>query len=138
MRVDLKPFAFAACVVPSLAVAQTADFDGAWTLGDPTRCVFGLDDPNLFMRIENGLLRGYESICRLTDATPIRGMSAVLFDAACEGEGDVWTQRVLLMREDPDQLIELRDGYALRYRRCVDFTPLDSGSPTSPGTPPSK
>ena len=119
MRADARLLAGAAlCLMAASAGAQTTDFDGDWTLNDPARCVFGTDSPDFARRIAGGVFSGLESECRLTNPTAIRGMSAVLFDAECSGEGQSWSYRILLMQDGRDHLIELQDGMALRYTRC--------------------
>jgi len=67
--------------------------------------------------VENGYLRGVENACELTKPTDIRGMAAILYDAICSGEGEQYTQRVMLMRHDSGIYV-IQDGYSAEWRSC--------------------
>ena len=68
------------------------------------------------LRIGAGKFFGVESTCSLRNATNVRDMDATLYDMTCEGEGDVWTRRVMIM--------EREGGIAMIYDGGI-FSPLD-------------
>ena len=64
-------------------------------------------------------IRFYESTCRMTNPVLVRDMDgAVLFDLACEGEGETWTERALVQWAYDGGLILVRRGFAQMLPRC--------------------
>lgn len=111
---------------PTLAGA--GPFDGVWD-ASPGACAQPASD--MRASISDDEIRFHESTCRLTNPTAIRGMTdAVLFDAACRGEGETWSNRMLLARTGPDgtELAILSEGYLSQRQLCPDA----SGRPTLP------
>ena len=43
------------------------------------------------------MLRGIETYCKLSNPVNVNGMSAVLYEGACAGEGYEWNERIMLM-----------------------------------------
>jgi hypothetical protein len=62
-------------------------------------------------------LIGVENRCTLTNPVEVRGMAATLFDAACNGEGESYSERVMLMAQ-PGGLYVIRDGAVSDWVRC--------------------
>mgnify|MGYP000881520213 FL=1 len=109
-------------------VAGAGPFDGVWD-GSPGACVQPLSD--MRATISGDEIRFYESTCRLSNPTAIRGMTdAVLYDAACSGEGQTWSNRILLARTGPEgeELAILSEGYLTQRQLC----PATSGRPLLP------
>jgi len=116
---------FAIALIAGNANAQTVlqahEFDGDWTFGDPSACVIGHGDvANFAFRISNATLEGVESSCVMENPVAVRGMSAVLFDMNCQGEGETWTNRALFMHDFEGRLIYLSDGIARTLTRCTN------------------
>lgn len=71
------------------------------------------------LRIEGDTVRFYESTCRMTNPVPVRDMAgAVLYDLACTGEGESWTERTLFMPGSDGGLVRVIGGMAFTYARC--------------------
>ena len=64
-------------------------------------------------------LRAVDTTCTLSDPVEIRGMAAVLYDAACAGEGGANEGRIMLMAHDFG-LYVIRDGFVLDWIACGD------------------
>jgi hypothetical protein len=60
---------------------------------------------------------GVENLCRLTNPTKVNGMSAILYDAECNGEGMSYSYRMMLMRV-PEGLAVIEDGSVNILRAC--------------------
>ncbi|MEL6206135.1 MAG: hypothetical protein AAFR47_12625 [Pseudomonadota bacterium] len=71
-----------------------------------------------FLTIDNGMLTGTESECRMTNQVDIRGMDGALFDMICTGEGTAWQERAIVMRGNEDELILVWNGFAFAYPAC--------------------
>lgn len=107
-----------AVVSTAPALGQTGPFQGGWTQGNPSACVYGRDDVNYAMRIIGNTLQGLETQCQLANPTAIRDMSAMLFDARCFGEGEEWSNRLLMMIDTEGRLVTIANGYVATYQRC--------------------
>ena len=107
-----------ACVLPSVAAA--GPFDGLyrpnydWALAWDCESV-GVDGGAL--AVEGDTLRAVENTCTLTEPVEIRDMEAVLYDAACLGEGGASEGRIMLMSHDFG-LYVIRDGFVLDWIAC--------------------
>ncbi|MEM1432120.1 MAG: hypothetical protein AAGG09_21900 [Pseudomonadota bacterium] len=101
-----------ASVLPTAATA----LDGRYKLTETAQCS-AVDDAGI-LRIEDGMLYGAESRCRMTNPLDVRDMNASLFDMICIGEGTGWEERALLMRAASGGLILVWDGYAFEYEAC--------------------
>ena len=99
-------------LIPGLAAAQGVS--GTYQIG-------GCAPDGIETRISiiGDRIEFIESICTLTNPVPVRDMgAATLFDAVCQGEGENWVFRILLMPAEGGGLILLRDGHANTYQRC--------------------
>ncbi len=94
--------------------------DGRYKLTEAAQCLADNDDG--ILRIEEGVLYGAESRCRMTNPLEVRAMDAMLYDMVCIGEGTGWEERALLMRAASGGLILLWDGYAFEYDACPGTT----------------
>jgi len=68
--------------------------------------------------IKNGEVWGVESMCTLNNLVPVNGMSAVLFDADCAGEGSEWTERVMLMNADFG-VYYITNSFVAEWQNCA-------------------
>lgn len=110
-----------ALVLTVLALPAAADpFDGLyrpdepWAEGWDCQSV-GSDGGALAVR--DGVFYGVESACQLTNPVEVNGMSAVLYDAQCNGEGESYAKRMMLMRV-PEGLAVIEDGFVNVLRAC--------------------
>ena len=106
----------ALALVPFAALAD--GFDGIYRpegLGGWDCRSIGSDGGALAVR--DGVFYGVESACQLTNPVAVNGMSAVLFDAECSGEGESYAKRMMLMRV-PDGLVVIEDGFVSLLRSC--------------------
>ena len=94
----------------SVNAAVAGEFDGWCFPAD--RCV-GNGEPLPVHSSEWGG-GGCEQICSPTKPTPVRGMKALLYDVICEGEGETWTYRALILKYEKDQ--EERAQYVDQFR----------------------
>ena len=69
------------------------------------------------LAIRDGVFYGVESACTLTKPTPVNGMSAMLYDAECNGEGESYGFRVMFMALG-DGLAMIQDGAVSELERC--------------------
>lgn len=92
-------------------------FDGIYRpAGSSWDCVsIGSDGGALAVR--DGIFYGLESACELTNPTRVNGMDAVLYDAQCNGEGESYGYRLMLMRLG-DGLAVIEDGAVSELERC--------------------
>jgi hypothetical protein len=98
----------AACVGPAAA----AGLDGSYAMDcrNPSDTV---------MEILGQIARFHESECLLTNPVAVRDMGgAVLFDAQCAGEGETWTDRMMLMPGFEGGIVRVGPGFAVTYARC--------------------
>jgi hypothetical protein len=112
----------ALALAPGLAVATpydglyrpNYDFAASW---DCT--TVGMEGGAL--AIEDDRLIGVETGCELADPVEVRGMNAVLYDATCGGEGEVYEERVMLMAHAFGVYV-IRDAMVADWLSC-DATP---------------
>lgn len=69
------------------------------------------------LAIEADRLLGVENTCQLTAPVEVRDMNAVLYDAQCAGEGESYSERLMLMAHDFGVYV-IRDGIVLDWIRC--------------------
>jgi hypothetical protein len=118
----MRSTVLALALFPSLALATpydglyrpNYDFAASW---DCTSV--GMEGGAL--AIEGDRLIGVESACELGAPVEVRGMNAVLYDATCEGEGEAYEERVMLMAHDFGVYV-IRDGIVADWLSC-DETP---------------
>jgi hypothetical protein len=115
-------FALAGAFASSAALGDTLQFDGSYAFGAPADgCIVGKGDvQGAAFQIQDGLFIGLESSCRLTNRTAIRDMpSAALFDLECSGEGEVWTERLFLLKQPDGALLWASDRGAAIHQTCT-------------------
>ena len=110
------PVRAALCLACLAAAAGAEARDGRYKMTSDARCD-GPDEAGI-LRIEDGILHGAESRCRMTNPLDVRDMDATLYDMVCIGEGTGWEERALLMRAASGGLILLWNGYAFEYEAC--------------------
>lgn len=69
------------------------------------------------LSVQGDQFYGVENLCTLTNPTQVNGMSAILYDAECNGEGMSDSYRMMLMRV-PEGLAVIQDGYVNVLKRC--------------------
>lgn len=113
-RVFAGPAALAALAAPP---ALADDYDGRYKLTRDADCAAPLGAEG-FLRIEDGVFRGAESQCSMTNPIDVRGMEATLYDMLCTGDGLTWSERAIVMRGAEGDLVLVWDGYAFSYPAC--------------------
>jgi hypothetical protein len=63
-------------------------------------------------------MRGVESFCSLTNPVRVNGMSAMLFDAECAGDGGEWKERIMLMVADFG-VYYITDKFVAEWQNCA-------------------
>jgi hypothetical protein len=108
-------------VLLSLPVAAAAlPWDGTYRLSEEANCD-RVGEEGGALRIAEGVLEGVESSCRMTEPVDVLDLDATLYVMACEGEGQSWTERAMLMKAaEGDGIFLLWRGYAFRYERCPE------------------
>lgn len=75
---------------------ETGQFDGRWDM-TAAQCAQSHSDGRVTLNGDRLIF--WETGCTLSNPTAIRSMpGALLFDAACSGEGESWNTRFMLMR----------------------------------------
>ena len=69
------------------------------------------------LAVRDDVFYGVENACQLTNPVAVNGMSAVLYDAECNGEGESYSKRLMLMRV-PEGLAVVEDGFVNLLRAC--------------------
>jgi len=111
-------FLIALTLLAAPAVADTYDGRYFWRGGDPvTAC-----DPDVYndgsITIDGPQISFIESSCQLTKPTALRDMpEGTLFDAICSGEGDTWTERMMVYKTF-DGVAVISRGAVRTYTRC--------------------
>jgi hypothetical protein len=108
-------------------VAGTLDIDGTYRLAVDGDCA-RIGEPGGALKIEDGVLTGVDSTCRMTNPVNVRDMDAQLFDMACSGEGLDWVERAMVMRAADGGVILVWNGYAFAYDRCADPADTDTAA----------
>lgn len=70
------------------------------------------------LAVEGNQLLGLESACTLSDGQAVSGFGAVLFQASCTGEGEVWSDEILLDRDEWGSLAVLRETGVTVWELC--------------------
>ena len=119
-----RPFVLAAALAPSLASALP--WDGTYRLGEDADCD-RVGEEGGSLRIAEGVFQGVGSTCRMTDAVDVLDLDATLYVMQCEGEGQTWSERAMLMEAaEGDAIFLAWRGYVFRYDRCP--TPEDASA----------
>ncbi|MEJ6392032.1 hypothetical protein V8J82_02130 [Gymnodinialimonas sp. 2305UL16-5] len=72
------------------------------------------------VRVNYNVLTFYESVCTLSDPTPIQGTNGYSYIGNCAGEGQEWQANMLLIPLQDGEIMRLiRDGVPLDYTRCT-------------------
>jgi hypothetical protein len=105
-------------VAVSAAPALAGPFDGLYRPEGAASwdCASVGSDGGALM-VKDEMFHGVESLCRLTNPVEVNGMSAILYDAECNGEGEAYSYRMMLMRV-PDGLAVIQDGYVSLLSDC--------------------
>jgi hypothetical protein len=109
---------FALMTLPAMTVSAFAGpaglEDGTYDAYD---CTPSVSDERVVL--SGSKLAFYESFCELSNPQLIRGLpSAILLDAACEGEGQTWTSRFIAMQTNDGGLVLLSESSGEKYQRC--------------------
>jgi hypothetical protein len=107
-----------AICLTSLLVAgkawSTSLQDGTYDAYD---CAVPVSDQRLVLKGDH--IAFYESACELSDPHSLRGMEGpILFDADCEGEGETWATRFILLQTADGGLMLMGEEWGDRYQRC--------------------
>ena len=114
----VRPLLLAAILAPQEASALP--WDGTYRLSAEADCE-RVGEEGGALRIGEGVLHGVGSTCRMTDPVDVLDLDATLYEMACEGEGQSWTERTLLMKAAEGDAIFLGwRGYVFRYDRCPE------------------
>lgn len=114
----VRPLLLAAMLAPQAALALP--WDGTYRLSEDADCG-KVGEEGGALRIGEGVLHGVDATCRMTDPVDVLDLDATLYEMACEGEGQSWTERALLMRAAEGDGIYLGwRGYVFRYDRCPE------------------
>jgi len=117
---------WAVMVAGSGALAQSSVFDGRWGLQDMPECLSedGMSSLCPILTIQNGAFLGEESVCAMTLLAVVPGMeSAAVYDFSCRGEGDTWSFRSLMHRDNQNRLTLLDDFGLVVYLPAVEPGP---------------
>jgi hypothetical protein len=72
------------------------------------------------VRVQNNVLTFYESVCTLSNPTPIQGTQGYSYVGNCAGEGTQWTANMMLLPLQDGQVMRMiRDGIIHDYARCT-------------------
>lgn len=114
----LSRLTFPLCALAPMALA--APFDGVYRLAANSDCALvGVDGGAI--AIADGVFHGVESDCQMREPVQVNNMNAVLYTMECAGEGEIWTERAMLMEKGAgDGIIMVWDGYAFVYDRCPE------------------
>lgn len=108
----------AASLLPGMALA--GPYDGLyrpnydWAMSWDCQSI-GMDGGAL--AIDGDTITGVDNACTLADPIEVRGMSAVLYDGTCSGEGESYSERVMIMAHDFGVYL-VTDGQVLDWIRC--------------------
>ena len=69
------------------------------------------------LAVQGDTFYGVESACTLTNPVDVRGMKATLYDLECSGEGETWTERLMLM-ETENGIAFIKDRVVSPLLRC--------------------
>ncbi len=90
-------------------LANAGPFDGKYRLNKTWDCKnVGADGGA--MRIGKGLFEAVDNTCKMSNPTKIRGMSGMLYDVECAGEGETFKERMLFIFQDHKLFILIDTG----------------------------
>jgi hypothetical protein len=97
-------------------IANASQFDGKYRLNQHWDCkIVGMDGGAI--RISGTKFEEVESSCSMTRPTKVRDMDAVLYDLNCSGEGETWSERVMIMKQQNGIAI-IRRGSVGEWQLC--------------------
>lgn len=77
-----------------------------------------VDYDNAMLQIQGNTLTYIETTCKLANPTALRDMpEGTLYDAVCNGEGDIWSERVMVYDTYAGVAVISR-GAVRTYRAC--------------------
>ncbi len=114
-------FITALAIWPGLLAA--GPYDGVYKQVANTDCsLVGVDGGSV--KIQDEIFYGVEMECRMTLPVDVNNMEATLYTMECSGEGQTWSERLMLMQDaQQDGIIMIWDGYVFRYDRCEEGEP---------------
>ena len=113
----IRPLLLAALLAAPLP-GRALPWDGTYRLSEDADCA-RVGEEGGALRISEGVLTGVESTCRMTEPVDVPDMDATLYQMDCEGEGQAWSERAMLMQAaEGEGIFLLWRGYAFRYDRC--------------------
>ena len=109
--------ALALTTLGTTAPAQSLPADGEWGMTDYPEC---LDAPGTYstcpaVTFANGQMLGQESVCDMSAAEPVPGMSAVLRNLSCRGEGESWSFRAIFLLDSLGHLNMVTEDGTMVY-----------------------
>ena len=108
----------AAALLAAPVAARALPWDGTYRLSKDADCD-RVGEEGGALRIEEGVLTGVGSTCRMTEPVDVLDLGATLYMMQCEGEGQEWTERAMVMNTaEEDGIFLIWRGYAFRYDRC--------------------
>jgi len=99
---------------------MASPYDGVFRQSENAECALvGVDGGAL--EIREGIFYGVEVECRMTRPVNVVDMDATLYTMQCSGEGQLWSERAMLMQSaEDDGIIMAWNGYVFRYSRCPE------------------
>lgn len=97
------------------SASSAGPFDGTYQFEGWSCANIGEDGGAL--AIQDNMFFGVENTCELTNPTPVRDMDAILYDAKCAGEGETYSQRLMIMRTS-DGVAIIQDGWVSDVKSC--------------------
>ena len=97
-----------------------ADVQGLyrWGTSEAGGACTSVEYDNANLGIQGNTLSYIETTCKLANPTAVRDMpEGTLYDAVCNGEGDVWSERVLVYKTF-DGVAVISRGAVRTYRLC--------------------
>ena len=96
--------------------AHAGPFDGNYRLNKSWDCKnVGADGGAI--RIGKGLFEAVDNTCTMKNPTKIRGMSGMLYDVECAGEGETFKERMLFIFQN-NKLFILSDTGNSTWQIC--------------------
>lgn len=105
---------FAAWGPVGAAAGTLAIKDGIYDAYD---CTVPVSDQRI--EVKGRHLAFYETTCETSNPQTLRGLdNTILVDAACQGEGETWTARFILMQTADGGLAMMNEVWGDHYARC--------------------
>ncbi|GKY87856.1 hypothetical protein [Sinisalibacter aestuarii] len=111
--------ALAACILIP-AAAGAGPFDGLYRPNDDWAERWDCQSVGMeggALEITGTTITGVDNACTLADPVEVRGLNAVLYDRTCTGEGEPYSERLMLMGHDFGVYV-ITDGLVLDWLRC--------------------